>query len=106
YQLFYFWAVTLTGVAVAALLAICSAPMLIALLAALVLGERLTTVMRLSLALAVAGTALLVVGPRGLGQIAGRFGGGALLALGAGLSYAVYAVAAKGLLGRVTPLAV
>lgn len=104
YQLFYFWAVTLTGVAVAALLAICSAPMLIALLAALVLGERLTTVMRLSLVLAVAGTALLVVGPRGLGQIAGRFGGGALLALGAGLSYAVYAVGTKRLLERVPPL--
>ena len=56
--------------------------------------------------MAVAGTALLVVGPRGFGEIAGRFGLGALLALGAGVSYAVYAVAAKGLLARVTPLAV
>lgn len=104
YQLFYFSAVTLTGVAVAALLAICSAPILIALLAALVLGERLTAVVRLALALAVAGTALLVVGPRGLGEIAGRFGAGALLALGAGLSYAVYAVGTKRLLARVPPL--
>ena len=104
YQLFYFWAVTLTGVAVAALLAICSAPILIALLAALVLGERLTATVRLSLVLAVAGTTLLVVGPRGLGEITGRFGGGALLALGAGLSYAVYAVGTKRLLARVPPL--
>jgi DME family drug/metabolite transporter len=56
--------------------------------------------------MAVAGTALLVVGPREFGEIAGRFGLGALLALGAGVSYAVYAVAAKGLLARVTPLAV
>ena len=53
-----------------------------------------------------AATALLVVGPRGFGEIAGHFGLGALLALGAGVSYAVYAVAAKGLLARVTPLAV
>jgi DME family drug/metabolite transporter len=106
YQLCFFRAVTLVGVAAAALLAICSAPLLIAILAALFLGERLTPLVRLSLGMAVAGTALLVVGPRGLGEVAGRFGLGALLALGAGVSYAVYAVAAKGLLARVTPLAV
>lgn len=106
YQVCYFRAVTLAGVAPAALLAICSAPLIIATLAALFLGERLTPRVRLSLGTAVAGTALLVVGPRGLGEIAGHFGVGALLALGAGVSYAVYAVAAKGLLARVTPLAV
>ncbi|HYR71449.1 MAG TPA: EamA family transporter [Candidatus Acidoferrum sp.] len=106
YQVCYFRAVTLVGVAPAALLAICSAPLLIAVLAALFLGERLTRLVRLSLGMAVAGTALLVVGPRGFSEIAGHFGLGALLALGAGVSYAVYAVAAKGLLARVTPLAV
>lgn len=106
YQVCYFRAVTLVGVAPAALLAICSAPLLIAVLATLFLGERLTPLVRLSLGLAVAGTALLLVGPRGFGEIAGRFGVGALLALGAGVSYAVYAVAAKRLLARVTPLAV
>jgi drug/metabolite transporter, DME family len=106
YQVCYFRAVTLVGVAVAALLAICSAPLLIAVLAAVFLGERLTAMVRLSLGMAVAGTALLVVGPRGLDDIAGHFGLGAVLALGAGVSYAVYAVAAKGLLARVTPLAV
>ncbi|MBI2529326.1 MAG: DMT family transporter [Candidatus Rokubacteria bacterium] len=104
YQVCYFRAVTLTGVAVAALLAICSAPLMIALLARAVLGERLTAGVGLSLALAVSGTALLVVGPRGLGEVAGGFGLGALLALGAGLSYAVYAVAAKRLLARMAPL--
>lgn len=106
YQVCFFRAVTLIGVAAAALLAICSAPLLIALLAVLFLGERLTPLVRRSLGMAVAGTALLVVGPRGLGEVAGHFGLGALLALGAGVSYAVYAVAAKGLLARVTPLAV
>lgn len=106
YQVCYFRAVTLIGVAPAALLAICSAPLLIAVLATLLLGERPTPLVRLSLGMAVAGTALLLVGPRGFGEIAGRFGVGALLALGAGISYAVYAVAAKRLLARVTPLAV
>jgi DME family drug/metabolite transporter len=106
YQGCYFWAVTLTGVAVAALLAICSAPLMIALLAALFLRERLTPTLRASLGMAVAGTAMLVMGPRGLGEISGRFGLGASLALGAGLSYAVYAVAAKGLLARMAPLTV
>jgi len=104
YQVCYFRAVTLTGVAVAALLAICSAPLMIALLAAALLGERLTPVMRVSLALAVSGAAFLVVGPRGLDEISGGFGLGAVSALGAGLSYAVYAVAAKRLLLRMAPL--
>jgi DME family drug/metabolite transporter len=104
YQVCYFTAVTLTGVAATALLAICSAPIMIAVLAAAVLGERLTPIVLLSLAMAVTGTALLVVGPRGVAELAGHFGVGALLALGAGLCYAVYAVAAKGLLARLQPL--
>jgi DME family drug/metabolite transporter len=89
---------------VAALLAICSAPLMIALLAALFLGEHLTSAARLSLGMAVAGTALLVIGPRGPGEVAGRSLLGALLALGAGLSYAVYAVGTKRLLARTDPL--
>ena len=104
YQICYFTAVTLTGVAVAALLAICTAPLMIALLAALFLGERLTPTVRVSLGMAVLGTALLVIGPRGPGEIAGRSVLGALLALGAGLSYAVYAVSTKRLLARAAPL--
>lgn len=106
YQICYFRAVSLTGVAVAALLAICSAPLMIAVLATLVLGERIEPVVRVSLAMAVLGTALLVIGPRGASAIAGSFGVGAVLALGAGLSYAVYAVAAKRVLVAAAPLTV
>jgi len=104
YQVFYFRAVALTGVAVAALLAICSAPLMIAGLAALFLRERLTAATGVSLAMAVAGTALLVIGPRGLGEISSDFALGAVLALGAGLSYAMYTVIGKGTLARVSPL--
>ena len=106
YQVCYFRAVTLSGVAVTALLAICTAPLMIALLASLLLGERLAPLVKVSLGLAVTGTALLVVGPRPLGALSGRFGAGALLALGAGLSYAVYAVAAKRVLSRAAPVSV
>ncbi|HET8578927.1 MAG TPA: EamA family transporter [Methylomirabilota bacterium] len=106
YQACYFTAVTLTGVAAAALLAICSAPILIAVLAATFLGERLTRAVLVCLVMAVSGTALLVMGPRGPGAIAGHFGVGALLALGAGLCYAVYAVTAKGLVSRLQPLTI
>jgi DME family drug/metabolite transporter len=74
------------------------------LLAALFLGERLTRVARLSLGMAVLGTALLVIDPRGPGEVTGRSGMGALLALGAGLSYAVYAVGTKRLLAQAAPL--
>ena len=104
YQIFYFRAVTLTGVTVAALLAICSAPLMIAGLAALFLRERLTAATGVSHTMAVAGTGLLVIGPRGLGEISSGFALGAVLALGAGLSYAIYAVVGKATLARVSPL--
>lgn len=106
YQVFYFRAVMLTGVAVAALLAICSSPLMIAGLAALFLRERLTAAVGVALAMAVAGTALLVIGPRGIGEISADFALGALLAFSAGLSYAIYAVVGKATLARVAPLPV
>lgn len=104
YQVCYFRAVTLTGVAVTALLAICSAPLMIAGLATLFLGERLTPKVQAALGLGVVGTGLLVVGPRGIGILGNAFLLGAALALGAGLSYAVYAVVAKASLARAAPL--
>lgn len=104
YQVFYFRAVTLTGVAVAALLAICSAPLMIAGLAALLLRERLTATVGVSLIMAVVGTTLLAIGPRGIGEISSGFALGTLLALGAGLSYAIYTVVGKATLARVAPL--
>jgi DME family drug/metabolite transporter len=104
YQVCYFWAVPRTGVALTALLAICSAPLIIALGATLFLRERLSAPARLALLLAVAGTALLLAGTRSLDRLPDGFALGALSALGAGLSYAVYALAAKGLLARAAPL--
>jgi DME family drug/metabolite transporter len=106
YQLCYFRAVTLTGVAVTALLAICTAPLFIAAIASLALGERISRRVGVCLVMAVLGTGLLVGGTREWDGLSGRFAAGAALAIGAGLSYAAYAVAAKGVLVRQAPIVV
>lgn len=104
YQVCYFWAVPRTGVALTALLAICSAPLMIAAGAALSLKERPSPATLAALPLAVAGTAMVLTGPRATGDAPPGFAAGAVAALGAGLSYAVFAVTAKGLLARIAPL--
>ena len=106
FQAFYFWGVAKTSVAVGSLVAICSAPLFITVLAALLLGERIDGRTWSALVTGVAGAALLTLGPRGLGQLPPGFLGGVGLALGAGVSYAVYAVTVKGAVGRVAPLAI
>jgi DME family drug/metabolite transporter len=104
FQVTYFTAVTMTGIAITALVAICSAPVMIAALAVLVLRERLTTRVLVSIALGVVGTALLVANPHTVAPAAPRFALGAVLALGAALSYAVYVIVAKLALARMEPL--
>jgi drug/metabolite transporter, DME family len=104
FQATYFSAVTLVGIATAALIAICSAPLLITGLAAAALGERLTARVGSALALGVMGTALLIVGPRAAADVSVRFVAGVLLALGASLAYALYVVVAKATLARTAPL--
>ncbi len=94
YQAAYFTAVTLAGIAVAALVAICSAPLMIAALAPWLLGERLAPRVRGALLLGVIGTSLLVASPSGSLDPSARFVGGALLAFVAGLAYALYVLAA------------
>jgi drug/metabolite transporter, DME family len=94
FQATYFTAVTHAGIAVTALVAICSAPLMIAALAPALLGERLSSRLIAALALGVAGTALLVATPVS-GTTAPRPVSGLMLALGAGLAYALYVVIAK-----------
>ena len=104
YQAAYFTAVTLSGIAIAALVAICSAPLVIVALAPWLLGERRAMRARVALALGVLGTALLVAAPHGLPDLSARFVGGVLLALVAGLAYALYVLAAKASLTQSAPL--
>jgi DME family drug/metabolite transporter len=104
YQVTYFSAVAMTGIAAAALIAICCAPLIIAGLAAAMLGERVTARVAAALIVGVTGTALLIVGPRTTADVSPRFVAGALLALGASFSYALYVVVAKASLARTAPL--
>ena len=98
YQLCFFAAVDATGVAVGTVVALGSGPVFAGLLA----REGLTTRWAAATALAVVGVSVLVAA----GASAQIDPGGIGLALGAGLSYATYTVAAKGLLAVHGPEAV
>jgi drug/metabolite transporter, DME family len=89
YQLCFFTAVRLTGVAVGTVVAIGSGPVLAGLISRLTGGERLTVRWMIATAGAVSGCALLIAS----GHAAGVSLGGVGLALAGGLCYAVYAVA-------------
>ena len=106
YQACYFWAVSLAGVAVTALVSICSSPIFITLLAAKFLGEKLTLKIYLALGLGLVGTSLLVINPQATNLQGGQFMGGVLVALGAGLAYGIYAVGAKAVIKNLDPFLV
>ena len=90
YQLCFFSAVRLTGVAVGTVVAVGSGPVLTGLISRLTGGGPLTLRWMIATAGAVGGCALLVAS----GRAAGVSPAGVGLALAAGLCYAVYAVAA------------
>jgi len=102
FQPFFFTGVSLAGVAVGTVVAIGSSPILAGCLAYLLRGERPGRRWALATLLAVGGCSLLF--------IPGSGGGvnpwGVLLALGAGLSFALYVVANKTLLEAHSPDAV
>src|SRR5256885_3381018 len=102
FQATYFTAVTRAGIAVTALVAICSAPIMIAALAAVLLGERPTPRLALALVLGVAGTGLLAAAPAA-GMTAPRPLSGVIRALGAGLVFGLSVVLAQGGVGRWAP---
>ncbi|HEY7142505.1 MAG TPA: EamA family transporter [Methylomirabilota bacterium] len=106
FQPCYFGGVAKTSVAVGSLIAICSAPLLITVLAAVFLAERIDGRTWAALLAGITGAALLTAGPHGISRLTAGFLTGVALALGAGLSYAVYAVAVKTLVHRAPPLAV
>jgi DME family drug/metabolite transporter len=90
YQLCFFSAVRLTGVAIGAVVAIGSAPVFTGLISRAAGGPALTRRWMVATAAAIAGCAVLITG----GKAAGVQLGGVGLALLAGVCYAAYAVAA------------
>ncbi|MET0738131.1 MAG: EamA family transporter [Acidimicrobiales bacterium] len=99
YQACFFAAVDRAGVALGTLVAIGSGPVFTGLVALVASGERPVTRWYPATGLAIVGCALLLA-PGGDHELDGV---GLGLALGAGLSYAVYTVAAKAVLGRGVP---
>lgn len=100
YQVCFFAAIPRVGVTVASLVTICTAPVIVTVLGAFLLGERLTGKVVLALAAAIAGTVLLVgIRPPAPGE-SEQLLAGLLLALGAALSYATVTLCSRALTGR------
>ncbi len=100
YQVCYFAAIARVGVAIAVLVTLCTAPVLVALLSALLLRERLTGAIVLALACALAGTAMLIwVGPETGGARRDTLVG-VLLALGSAFGYTMLTLCSRTLAGR------
>lgn len=102
YQLTFFAAVSMTGVAVGTMIAIGSSPVAAGLLGFWIRGERLGRRWMAATLLAVAGCILLAAGGGSLSAEPS----GIILALFAGFSYAAYTVSIKGLLDTNNPDAV
>jgi DME family drug/metabolite transporter len=99
YQLCFFAAVRMTGVAVGTVVAIGSAPVFAGVLTRLTGGPRPGRRWALATAAAVSGCTVLVTG----GRAAGTDPAGVILALAAGCCYAIYAVAAARLISAGSP---
>lgn len=99
YQACFFAAIALVGVTIATLVTLCAAPVIVALLSALVFRERPSPRVLLALLLALVGIAL-VVGFRADAQHAAPNPVGVALALGSALGYAVVALAGRALAAR------
>jgi drug/metabolite transporter, DME family len=91
----FFAALARTSVTAGTLLALCSAPLFVAVLARLFLSEPLTRPVLLALAAGLSGTILLVGGQGGRDLLRFDYAVGNALALAAGISYAVYALVGR-----------
>lgn len=104
YQVCYFAAIARVGVAIAVLVTLCTAPVMVALLSALLLRERLGRAVLLALACALLGTGLLVGGGSSAATDVQQTLAGIGLALGSAFGYTVVALCSRTLAGRYHPL--
>lgn len=96
YQLFYFTAIPMSSVTLVVVVALCSSPIIVALLSIPIFHERLTRQVVGALGLALVGIGLLTMGSSKTGELfRPEYLGGALLALGAGFSYSSFAILSK-----------
>jgi len=95
YQVFYFFAIPISSVTLVVVIALCSAPLIVALMSIVIFKERLTRKLLVAMVLALAGTALLAFGGGSSGGGGSDYLLGAVLALGAGFSYSCFAICSK-----------
>ena len=104
-QAFYFASILRIGVAIATLVTISAAPVLVGLLSAPFLHERLTPTIGMALACALMGTALLVgVGPADTNSSWSMKLQGTLMAFGAATCFGTFILVSRHLAGRYHPL--
>ena len=104
YQLFYFSAISYVGVAIATLLALCTAPVMVAFMAMSLLGEAVGRRTLIALGAAVIGAALLIGFPGSAAIAPGGLWIGVILALAAASAYAAVALASRVLAPHYPPL--
>jgi|HigsolmetaAR202D_1030399.scaffolds.fasta_scaffold30921_1 DME family drug/metabolite transporter len=104
YQVCYFASIAYVGVSIAVLVTLCTAPVMVALLAAFFLKERLGGMVLLALVCAIAGTTMLVWVEPGTASQNSNTLMGVLLALGSALGYAVLTLVSRSLSGHYHPI--
>lgn len=102
YQVCYFGAIERTGVAVATLVTLCTAPVMVAVLSVAITRRRPSGYVLAALFGALSGTALLVLFQEQAG-LASADVGGILLALGSAFGYSLVTLASQKLAGRYDP---
>lgn len=104
YQVCYFAAIPRLGVTIAVIVTICSAPIMVAVLSALLFNEKITPRVVTALIAAVLGTSLLALQGPVEAQVGGETVIGLLFALGSGFGYAVLTLISRALAERYHPL--
>lgn len=109
YQLCYFGAIQRVGVAVATLVTLCAAPVIVALISTMFLGERPTRQLVIAAGLAIVGTLLLITPGSPDNSADGAVQAdevvfGLLLALGSATGYALVAIASRAIAREAHPL--
>lgn len=102
YQVCYFSAIERTGVAVATLVTLCTAPVMVAVISVSITKQRPSAYVLLALAGALAGTAMLVGFQENAGDRSAD-ASGILLALGSAFGYSIVTLASRKLAGRYHP---
>jgi len=103
-QTFYIAAISYSGVSVSTLIAICAAPVIVALLSALIARERLTLMTLIALVAAIGGTVLLIATPSQSSIAVNISLLGALLAFFSACGYAGFIFCGRQLTGNYHPL--